>query len=182
MRHEIEKSGKRIIIHGWLNREIAYTEAAEKLLAHLPFAPDEQNRFMECIKDQFITGASKDICGHISTSSELFYRNSRKYLAMLKRLMKTKIKNQVQVIADTVLKEKNPEQILTEVPDNFIIDVRCTSPSKADSMIIQKLLKQRHSVTAKEIKEYALRNRYILKLFRYTIIRHGEFCQTQKRA
>ena len=187
MKHSIKKNGQKLIIYGWLNTKTVYTEAARKLLSHLPLTPYEKDCFMECVSDNFIKGSKPYIMGTVSTYPDFFHANPKKYIAMVKRVMKTRVKNQIQKLADDFLKRKNPEEIVAEVSDNFVININQTSATRNDKVALQQFLKtytgdKRVKVTAKEIKQYALNNQRILKLFRYTIILHGAICSPHKTA
>lgn len=188
MKHKIRTTNNgQLIIYGWLKTEAVYLEAINKLLPHLSLSPEEKNGFVKYVERNYMT--SETIEGHIFTRPDLFHTNPKKYLAMLKRVMKGNVKNRLQKLADEYLKNKKPEEIVSEVSDNFVIDIKQTSATISDKIALQNFLvaklqltQKPAKITSKEIKNYAFNNRQVLKLFRYTIIRHGAICRTTKTA
>ncbi len=188
MKHKIRTTNNgQLVIYGWLKTEAVYTEAINKLLPHLPLSPEEKNGFEKYVKRNYMN--SETIEGHIFARPDSFRANPKKYLAMLKRLMKGNVKNRLQKLADEYLKNKKTEEILSEISDSFVIDIKQTSATIADKIALQNFLvlklqlaQKPVKITSKEIKKYAFNNRHVLKLFRYTIIRHGAVCRTTKTA
>lgn len=188
MKYKIRTTNKKeLIIYGWITAETVYMEAINKLLPHLPLSTEEKNGFVKYVKRNYMT--SKTVEGHIYTRPEFFHANPQKYLAMLKRIIKGNVKNRLQNLADEYLRNKKPEKIVAEVSDSFVIDIKQTSATLRDQITLQRflvsnlrLLEKPNKILAKDIKPYAFNNRHILKLFRYTIIRHGAVCHTTRKA